>query len=104
MYAAIPYNCQNLNNVSLDALQWSISDQLFLETLLMNIRGKTISFASWKKRQALQKERELEERIIETEELLHNELSLGEENKLTSLNNYKENLINWEKIRLREPF
>ena len=30
MYATISYNRQHLNNVSLDALQWSISDQLFL--------------------------------------------------------------------------
>ena len=58
----------------------------------MNIRGNTISFASWKKRQALQKERELEEKIIEIEELLHKELSLVEEHKLTSLNNYNREL------------
>lgn len=49
MYAALPYNRQNLRGIPLNEIQWSISDQLFLETLLMNIRGKTISFASWKK-------------------------------------------------------
>ena len=30
-------------------LEFHISDQLFLETLLMEIRGKTISYSSYKK-------------------------------------------------------
>ena len=37
-------------------LQLTISDQLFLETLLMEIRGKTISYSSYKKKQNQQKE------------------------------------------------
>jgi hypothetical protein len=37
-------NIHCLKNVSYEDLQFSIDDQLFLETLLMAIRGKTICF------------------------------------------------------------
>ena len=46
----------NLNN---DQLQFTVSHQLFLEVLLMEIRGKTISYSSYKK-----KERERKRRIF----------------------------------------
>ena len=38
-------------------IQFSISDQLFLETLSMEIRGKTISFSAYKKKQREQQEK-----------------------------------------------
>lgn len=37
------------NDIPISELQFEISDQLFLETLLMEIRGATISYASYKK-------------------------------------------------------
>ena len=43
--------------------EFQISDQLFLETLLMEIRGKTISYSSLKKKQNNLKEHNLEEEI-----------------------------------------
>lgn len=49
-YAATPYNTQNVDNVHPNDIHWQISDRLYLETLLMNIRGKTISYASWRKK------------------------------------------------------
>ena len=36
--------------MDLSTLQLAINDQLFLETLLMEIRGKSISYASYKKK------------------------------------------------------
>ena len=41
---------------------FTISDQLFFETLLMKIRGKTIAYSSFKKR----KEREVENKFMKT--------------------------------------
>ena len=49
-YACIPYNSNKLMNISKNDIQFNISDQLFFETLLMNIRGKTISYATLKKK------------------------------------------------------
>lgn len=92
MYAPLPYNRQNLKTLPLDVVQWTISDQLFLETLLMNIRCKTISFSSWKKKQAVQQETILEEKIKEIEDSLHSDLIVTEQNKLDTLSSYKKEL------------
>ena len=50
-------------------LEFQISDQLFLETLLMEIRGKTISYSSFKKKQNNLKEHNLEEEIKHLENI-----------------------------------
>ena len=44
------YNMDQINNVPDDEIQFVINDQLFLETLLMELRGKSISFSSYKKK------------------------------------------------------
>ena len=49
-------------------LELKISDQLFLETLLMEIRRRTISYSSFKKKQKGIREQELEEEISKLEE------------------------------------
>ena len=49
-------------------LEFQISDQLFLETLLMEIRGKTISYSSYKKKQNNLREHNLENEIKHLEE------------------------------------
>ena len=41
------YNFENIHEVSNDDLHFTINSQLFLETLLMEIRGKTISYSSY---------------------------------------------------------
>ena len=41
---------ENWHDIQVNDLQFEISDQLFFETLLMEIRGKTISYSSFKKR------------------------------------------------------
>ena len=47
-YAVPVYNRDNIDSVSSQFIQFQmISDQLFFETLLMEIRGKTISYASF---------------------------------------------------------
>ena len=48
-YALPIYNYQNINDIPDSELQFTISDQLLLETLLMELRGKSISYGSYKK-------------------------------------------------------
>ena len=56
-YALPVYNMDQINNVPDDEIQFVINDQLFLETLLMELRGKSISFSSYKKKIEEQKEK-----------------------------------------------
>ena len=49
-YAALPYIREQLSKILKCDTQFVISDQLFLDVLLMKIRSKTISYAAMKKR------------------------------------------------------
>lgn len=62
-YAATPYNRQHLQTVPLEEIEFTISDQLFLDVLLMNIRSKTMEFSSKKKKNNNMEESKLEEDI-----------------------------------------
>ena len=55
-YAVPVYTIDDINNIPDSELQLSINDNLFLETLLMNIRGETISYATFKKKKNKDKE------------------------------------------------
>ena len=57
------YNCsQQLQNIALEDLQFTISDHLFLDVLLVEIRSKTIA-CSQKKKKKKEKEQRLEKEI-----------------------------------------
>jgi len=58
-YAIPVYNFDKISEISDTDIQFTISDQLFLDTLLMEIRGKSISYSAYKK-----KEEEKEEIIL----------------------------------------
>ena len=49
-YCLPVYNLDTIDEIPDDELQLTINDQLFLETLLMEIRGKSISYATYKKK------------------------------------------------------
>ena len=66
-YAALPYDRDNLSKISSKDIQFTISDQLFLDVLLMEIRSKTIAYASMKKKTIRVLEEELETKIRLTE-------------------------------------
>ena len=51
------------NNADSQQTQFSINDQLFLETLLLMIRGNTIKYSSFKKKQKQEEEIKLEQEI-----------------------------------------
>ena len=57
----------NISNIPNSEIQFSINDQLFLEVLLMEIRGKTISYSSYKKKQTDNTEKKLISEITELE-------------------------------------
>ena len=65
-YSLPIYNNENLQNIPNSEIQFTINDQLFLDTLLMEIRGQTISFSSYKKKQNDQNEKLLAEKNIKT--------------------------------------
>ena len=47
----------NVNDILDNEIMFNINDQLFLETLLMTIRGNTIKYSSIKKRRKLEEEK-----------------------------------------------
>ena len=84
-YALPVYNMENVKNIPDNEIQFLINDQLFLETLLMELSGKSISYSSYKKKQNEQHEKDLIKEIelleqnlteenIETIEMLREEL------------------------------
>ena len=55
-YATNILENNNINDIPLSDLRFNINDQLLFETLLLNIRGMTISYASNKKKGDIDKE------------------------------------------------
>ena len=54
------YDFNNLDNIPNDEIQFVIDDQLFFETLLLEIRGRTVSYACHKKKE----NRRVEDRLV----------------------------------------
>ena len=59
-YAATPYNMENIDQIPACELELYINDQLFLEVLLMEIRGETIRFTKERNKNNKQRENNLE--------------------------------------------
>lgn len=45
-YAVPVYNIDRIDYINFEDIQFTILDQLFFETLLIEIRGKTISYSA----------------------------------------------------------
>ena len=78
-YAALPYDRNILSKNSSKDIQFTISDRLFFDVLLMEIRSKTIAYATMKKKRIRVLEKELgtkirliEKRVNKTEPDLEN--------------------------------
>ncbi|KAK3105048.1 hypothetical protein FSP39_016060 [Pinctada imbricata] len=71
-YALPVYNFANLDQIDNAELQFSISDQLFFETLLMKIRSMTIPYAAKEKRRRSGEKSELEHDIKQIHEMIDN--------------------------------
>ena len=63
-YAIAKYNLETIKNISYKDIKLTIDDTLFLDTLLMEIRGKTIRFSAKEKKTQLNREYELIRDII----------------------------------------
>ena len=67
------YDANHINIIPNVEIQFIINDQLFLETLLMEIRGKTISYSAFKnKGKKRNGKKTLEDEIIFLEENINN--------------------------------
>lgn len=86
------YNLEFIQNNNYKDIQFTISDQLFLEILLTEIRGKTISYSAYKKKQKLLREQKLQEEIMELEKSPEINLNEIEEKKIELQNIRKEKM------------
>ena len=90
-YALPVYDIENIPD---QQIQFTINDQLFLETLLIELRGKSISYSSYKKKQVEQKEKEIIKKIEYLEANLSN-------NNVNEVKNLKEELNNIRKHKMQ---
>ena len=87
-YSLPVYNGEHIINIDRSELQFIIDDQLFMETLLMEIRGETISFSSYKTKAKNQGEKHIENEIS----FLETNLNETNKDRLSSLQSELENL------------
>jgi hypothetical protein len=100
-YALPVYNVESIDGIPNDEIQFTINDQLFFETLLMEIRGKSISYACYKKKEETKLEKELEEKIQKYENNL-TEMNVQElEQFRTQLETLRKKRIDGNAIRSR---
>ena len=81
------YNPNSIEQIPNEDIFFVIDDQLFLETLLMELRGKSISYASHKKKLECEREAKLKDEIV----FLQNIGNLTDE-QITLLENKKNEL------------
>jgi hypothetical protein len=91
-YAVPIYNYENILDINPSDLQLTINDQLFLDILF--IRGKSISYSSYKKKESNKQEIVIKEQI----ENLENSFSAD---KVEQLNNLKEELNKIQNEKLK---
>ena len=99
------YNLDSIDKIPDNELQFIVNDQLFLETLMMEIRGKSISYATYKKKLKDKEEKELiksiqklednlvEENIPEVEKLKQDLCNIREEKMQGFLVRSRANII-----------
>ena len=100
MYAALPYNRANLNDITIEDLQLTISWKLFLDTLLMMIRGKSISLTSNFKRKNEEREKYLNEAIKELSQKIENLGNKNTENLIEKLHEKAQELEEHRKRKI----
>ena len=88
-YAIPVYNPAELSNINEEELIFTISDKLFLETLLLKIRGETIKFSSNLKKRKDEQERKL---INDIESIENNTQSVQESDILEDKKNELEDI------------
>ena len=93
-------NNNNNNDNNNNNNGFTINDQLLLETILLMIRGETIKYSSFKKKQKNEQEINLDREIKELEERVQNNLNSISMEDITLLNNKKEKMEEIRKTKL----
>ena len=93
-YALPVYNTENINNIPSEKLQFTINNKLFLETLLVEIRGKSISYSCFKKKET----EKIEKQLLEDISILESNLT---ENNIETLDQLKDSLRNIRKNKMQ---
>ena len=99
-----PYDRDRINDINPSELELTIDDQLFFETLLMEIRGATLAFSSKRKKNLDKTEENLDYRVTNLEKLYEEALVKKDQDPeiiLNELNTVKSELeeIRNKKIR-----
>lgn len=100
-YACPVYNMKNIKSVDNASLCLTICDQLFLDILLTEIRGKTISYSTYKKRTLTKMENDLEKEIQDMEQNLNDEVSDILAEKQKELENIRQSKMKGKAVRAR---
>ena len=100
-YAALVYNFDKIEDIENENIQLTIDTQLFLETLLMELRGKTISYSSYKKKEKENREKSLLKEINDLEKIIDSDLLQELENKKIELENIRKEKMKGKVIRSR---
>lgn len=88
------------DNISNNDIKFNINDQLFLETLLMIIRGNTIKYSSIKKKKKIEEEKKLEEEINFLENKINNDFINTEAETIQVLEQKKVRLVEIRKEKI----
>ena len=103
-YALPVYNIDEIENIPNTEIQFNINDQLFLDVLLMELRGQSISYASFKNKQRNNLEKNLIKKITYLENNL-NEANFGELDILkTELQDIRQEKLKGNLIRSRAEY
>ena len=103
-YALPVYNIDEIDNIPNTEIQFNINDQLFLDVLLMELRGQSISYASFKNKQRNNLEKDLINKITYLENNL-NETNFGELDILkTELQDIRQEKLKGNLIRSRAEY
>ena len=103
-YCIPVYNIDYILNIKNKDINFTINDELFLETLLMEIRGKTISYSSYK----VKEKKNNEKQLIEEKSLIEQNLTIDNKDRLlhlrNELNEIRHNKIKGSMIRSRSQW
>ena len=103
-YAIPVYNREQINDIPNEELQLVINDQLFLDTLLMEIRGECISYASFKNKQRNTRETYLIKQIEKLEDSLDERIFEQLENLKTELYDIRNDKLKGYMIRSKAQY
>ncbi len=107
IYAASPYNRDNINDINSRDLELTIDDQLFFETLLLELRGITIAYSSKRKNDLDKREKILDNLVKDLDKLYEEAVSTNAQNVDTvkkELNDTKHQLEEIRAIKVKGSF